>query len=178
MISKANELLYKSKLTNVSFKHMDINNIDTFGNFDVIISKRCLINIPTWKAKKDIIDIIYDKLNPGGHFIMIEASQQGLDRLNKLRQQFKLNPIEVVWHNESFNEQELFNYFNFKFNVMRKTHFSLYYIISRVFYPYIIAPYEPQHASPLNKIAAKLHRKLPDLYNYGLHMCLDLEKIE
>ena len=77
------------------------------GLFDVVISERCLINLPSWDDQKRAIRNIAGVLKNGGRFLLIEGSREGRQRLNELRQSVGLESMPVVSHNVDFKKTAL-----------------------------------------------------------------------
>lgn len=120
---------------------IEIHNIgvlpipNQFGAFDVVISKRCLINLANVEQQKQAVQGIADILNPGGKYLMVECSQQGSDYTNEVRQSIGLHPIEAPWHNLFFDEREVEQWQSDDFQIEDFRHISsTYNFLSRVVY--------------------------------------------
>jgi len=125
--------------------------------FDVVLSKRCLINLPSWTLQRDAIIDVHRVLKPHGTFLMLEATQQGYDALNHLRELVGLAPIAVVWHNHPLDEAQLNRLIAEYFHVrIRERILNLYYFISRIVHPLLVAPYEPGYDAHINTVARHL----------------------
>jgi len=166
MIKSANSMKYDSDIPNVQFKLFDIisDNFDT--KYSIIYTDRCLINLPTWDHQKIAIKKIYDALNDGGTFIMIENFTDGLNNFNKLRTDFGLPEIPVRFHNLFFERDTYEEYISKFFKKWNSENISsLYYIISRIVYSKICAEkgVEPNYYD----IHHKLGSELPNIGNYG-----------
>ena len=55
---------------------------------------------------------------------MLEASAIGKDMLNNMRGAIGLEPIEVVWHNEYFDEEKLRIYMSDKYRLHARFNFG------------------------------------------------------
>ena len=100
-----------SDRNNVEFKKIDfLGNYSLDKDYDVIVSQRFLINLLEWELQKNVILDLMSLLKPGGRFIMLEGSVQGVNELNNLRKIFGLSPIEIKWHNTFFNDDELISF--------------------------------------------------------------------
>ena len=97
--------LRKAKLILKDYKNVSLRKIDFLADynldsdFDIIISKRFLINLMEWKLQKKVIVDLVNHLKPGGMFLMLEGYKEGVDELNKFRNKFNLPDIPVKWHN-------------------------------------------------------------------------------
>lgn len=135
---------------------------------DVVISQRCLINLPTWKEQTEAIDEIYRILKPGGMFVLVEGLK--LNKLNALRIKAGLPKIEVVPHNNNFDLRNLIWYLMKNFDIREIRTFGLYDFITRVIHPMMVYPNEPSYDAAINTIAKKVELELvgdPDF----LSMC-------
>ena len=155
----------------VEFRVGDVMDLEFSANeFDIVISERCLLNIPTrneqWKALHEIARV----LKPNGKYLMLEGTLQGLQRLNKIRNEVGLESIpeaaaEYNWFSNKFDEEELINYCKKIFKRLEYIQrFGMYYFISRVIHPLLVAPAEPTYDAPINAIAHQICSKIP---NYG-----------
>lgn len=106
-----------------------------FGAFDVVISKRCLINLANVEQQKQAVQGIADILDPGSKYLMVECSQQGSNYTNEVRQSIGLHPIEAPWHNLFFDEREVEQWQLDGFQIEDFHHItSTYNFLSRVVY--------------------------------------------
>jgi SAM-dependent methyltransferase len=149
MIDKA-----KPKETdNCKFEWSDITADKTEKeSYDIIITQRCLINVPGFKLQKKAINNIFNKLKPGGIYIMLEACSNGRENLNEAREIAGLEKMPVVPFNTDFDENKL-SKFLIKGNCYHedKLYFGFYDFNSRVLYPLSIQPEEPKYDSEVNK---------------------------
>ena len=139
------------------FAHRDIAHLPT-GYFDMVITERMLINLQGWEARKAGIDIIASRLNPGGHYVMCEHSQEGLDAINATRQTLGLPAIPVPWHNGRYlSDAELATVTSLR--LVRCEPFSAtYYLLSRIVNAKLAhdAGHEPSYDAPVNQFALDL----------------------
>ena len=75
------------------------------GKFDYALTERALINLDTPEAQFNAIESILSHVRPGGRYLMIENSQQGLEQVNYWRERLGLSRIESPWHNLYLDEQ-------------------------------------------------------------------------
>ncbi|MBP7459724.1 MAG: class I SAM-dependent methyltransferase [Candidatus Delongbacteria bacterium] len=152
--------------------------------FDLIISERCLINLPQKSEQEECIRQLTHRLNPAGRFVLVEGSKQGLERLNRIRHRVGLPPIPMPWHNQFFDESDLIPFLKPFYSILHQGSFWYYYIGSRVIQPALIYPDEPKHDSELNRITWQVYQDLgedfwPHLqepFTIGQIFYLDLQK--
>lgn len=179
MIEQANTLKNTFLLKgSAEFKTGNVTKLD-FDNdtFDIVISERCLLNLPTrdmqWQAIREIARV----LKPDGTYLMLEGTVQGLEHLNELRSMFNLDPIpdadpQYNWFSNKFDEDEMvitaLKSFRYLERVQR---FGMYYLLSRIVHPLLVAPEQPQYNAKINEIARLIADKIPDFENIG-HVAL------
>lgn len=148
-------------LPNVQFELQDVLDLGfPPGSFDVAISQRCLINLPTWEAQQKAIIHITNVLRAGGCFLLQEGSQQGRERLNQGREVFGLGRMPIVPYNLDFDEEKLWPFVRQYFQIVDVRRFGIYDLISRVVHPLLVAPSEPQYDARINEIAWRLSATL------------------
>jgi len=143
--------------------------LERFGknSFDIVLTKRTLINILSWKEQKGSIIKIWHLLKPNGKCIMMEATVQGHDNINRLRERFGISRTPIRWHNNYLDEEKLIPFLNERFDIVRVRNFSsTYYIGSRVIQPLLLKPFkkEPRYDFFLNR----LFSYLPSWGNRGI----------
>jgi ubiquinone/menaquinone biosynthesis C-methylase UbiE len=147
------------------------------ASFDIVVSQRCLLNLPSrehqWRAMAEISRV----LKPEGQYLMLEGTLQGLRRLNGVRQKFGLAAIAEadpqtnrysLKFDESELEQEIPKHFSRIDSVER---FGMYFFLSRVVHPLLAAPDSPRYDAPLNLIARQICAAMPDFQDMG-HVAL------
>jgi len=120
----------------IQFKQLDVLQLSSQSSlFDIIISDRCLINLPESNAQWKAIDQIYRLLKPGGEYIAIENFMGGQNGMNTQRENIGLPPIPVRWHNCYFVEDEFIQYCSRDFKILEFLPISsTYYLLTRVVY--------------------------------------------
>lgn len=165
MVAEAN----KTAIPNVEYVHGDVltlsRNKHLLGQkFDIVLSTRCLINLPTWEKQRAAILEMGKMLTPGGRLVLVENTEAGLASLNMMRAKFGLPPIKVRWHNKYLPQKE-FNLFldevrrDETFHVDHVENIgNMYYIASRVIYAKLCLDQgiAPDYDNPINAIAAEL----------------------
>lgn len=127
------------------------------GRFDLILTQRCLINLPSWELQQQAIDGIARRLAPGGRYVMCEHAQDGLDAINETRQAIGLSAIHAPWHNRYLREAELATVTSLKL-VTCEPFSSTYYFLSRIVNAALAqqAGSAPAYDAPINQLALTL----------------------
>ena len=149
------------------------------GSFDVVISERCVMNLPDEQTQIDVIAQIARLLKPGGIYVCVEGTKDGLERLNALRAQVGLDPIpdrdEGNVSSLKFEESEIERVFERHFRIARRHYFGAYYLISRVVHPLLVAPARPRFDAEINRIARAVAEQVGDVGCLGHVMGYVLE---
>lgn len=149
---------------NLKFEQQDVLSLDAqYGQFSVIVTTRCLINLTSWNEQKDAIKRIHNCLKPGGTLILAEGTKQGRDALNALRMTVGLNPMPPVWHNIDFDEDLLIPFLADLFDIREDIRFGLYDVLTRVNYPLVIHPNEPKYGTAFHRSARELAQSIGDV---------------
>jgi SAM-dependent methyltransferase len=147
----------------------DIDIPDTL--FDYAITERCLINLDSYDEQHETIKKILACVKPGGSYLMMEHSQQGLNQVNELREVFGLEPIVPPWHNLYMDDDLVDTWATelWRSGVADVSDIvypaSTYYLLSRVVYAKLASDEgaEPDYDSPINTIAVQL----PQIGEFG-----------
>jgi len=186
MIDEANRLLSKQSediCKKLSFETADINNFSKSETYDVIISCRCIINQTSHENQLKLFESLHKRLNNGGSLILAEISKQGMERLNLLRNKFGLPIMKPRWHNLHIDEEYIFPKISNLFSTVKLKRAGAFYFISRILYPSIVFPEEPQAESKINEIAMKSENILNEVNpennfdNLGAHFLAHFKKI-
>lgn len=70
----------------------------TGGPWDLIYTERAIINLPDWPTQAKAVRDICGLLAPGGRYLMVEHSQNGLDQCNEWRARLGLPAIAAPEH--------------------------------------------------------------------------------
>lgn len=175
MITGARELLRKNHPgieSRANFSHASVMELPFPDNhFDVVTSHRCLMALLDWEKQKVAIREIHRVLKPGGVLVLMEGTFEGLDRLNDTRGRAGLEPIAPDGRDRlitlKFHESELLD-FTRPFFAHENTHrFGMYYFLTRVIQPLLVAPEQPKYDHRLNAVAREIARFMPDLDGMG-----------
>ncbi len=179
MIAAAGEMAENFELKgHVNFDVGDVTELKfPDGTFDVVVSQRCLLNLPgkedQWRAMREVARV----LKPGGRYLMLEGTLQGLRKLNEVREMFALEaiPETAPGHNpfsKKFDEEEMLRVADGLFEVLEGIdRFGMYYFISRVIHPLLASPDKPKYDAPINTIAREICSKIPNYMDMG-HLAL------
>jgi len=132
---------------------------------DGVITERFLINMPDDGVQRAIIRDIHRVLRPGGRLMMCEGSMEGFRGLNDLRVAVGLDPIlERSADNPAairFEDKEIERFVTEEagFRLLGKFGMSLYFTISRVLNPLLVAPQQPKFDAPINDLAGFVQSK-------------------
>lgn len=147
-------------LKNVSFLAADVLSLtDLRMQFDIIVTERCLINLPNFTEQKKAILEMKRCLNYGGKLVLVENTMEGLANLNTMRRKFDLPDIKMRWHNQYLPQQEFLKFARQHFQVQTVDNIgNLYYMLSRVVYAKLCQDKGelPDYNHPINQIAAQL----------------------
>ena len=175
MISGAQELLertYPALKPRVRFQHASVMELPFADNtFDVITSHRCLMALLDWEKQKVALTDLHRVLKPGGVLVLMEGTFEGLDRLNAGRALANLDPIAPDGRDRlitlKFHEGELLDFCRPYFVHERTQRFGMYYFLTRIVQPLLVAPERPSYDHKLNEVARELARFFPDFEGMG-----------
>ena len=145
----------------IAFEELDVLHLtDRYKEqFDLVISDRCLINLPTRELQWLALHEIAGALKSKGHFVAIENFMDGQERLNDLRLEFELDPLEVRWHNLFFEESQFLKQCEQDFELIQLSDISsTYYLVTRVLYSRLckMEGRAPDYDHPIYSIASRL----------------------
>ncbi len=151
------------------------------GSATNVITERFVQNLPSVSVQHEVIRNIFRMLQPGGRFLMCEGSEDGHQALNSLRTELGLPKISATSKDnvssirikeselEAFAEQ-------LGFKLLHKLGYSLYFIMTRVLHPLLVAPESPRFDAPLNDIAGRIQKSTPFLPGFGSNVLWVFEK--
>lgn len=148
---------------NVEIARGDVLDLGAFaGMFDAVVCIRTLINLSPESDQRRAFGQLIGTLRPGGRLLLIEGFRDAFDALNDLRARCCLSKIELNWHNLLLDRGVMTRNWAFECGVKLEetADFGLYYFLSRIVYPLAVAPVEPEFASPFNRAAAEVWRRL------------------
>jgi SAM-dependent methyltransferase len=144
----------------IRFEVIDVLDLQRYeSSFDIVLSVRCLINLPSSELQWAALKQIWQALRRHGQCILIENFQEPQEALNRIRGELGLPPIPVRWHNRYFNKSELVNKCESLFEISESVPItSTYYLITRVVYSKLcqLEGRVPDYDHPIYQIATKL----------------------
>lgn len=146
----------------VAFQLGDVTALaELFGaqRFDVVVSTRCLINLPSVEAQSRALEQIAHVLAPGGYYLAIENFREGHEHMNQARRQVGLPEIPIRWHNLYFEEARFRGAVAPYFEDLELLDFSsAYYLATRVIYAAMcqMRGETPDYSHDIHQLAIRL----------------------
>ena len=141
------------------------------NSFDVVTSHRCLMALLDWKKQQSALVEIARVLKPGGMLILMEGTFDGIERLNNWRVRFGLSEIDAAGRDRlttlKFREFELLAFVAPIYELQRIQRWGMYYFLTRIVQPLLVAPEPPRYSHKLNEVAKVIARQIPDLNELG-----------
>jgi len=141
------------------------------GSFDVVTSSRCLMALLDWELQQKALVEVHRVLKPGGLYVMMEGTFDGLDRLNDMRARFGLESIAADGKDRlftlKFKEDELLEFVKPLYALEHTQRFGMYYFLTRVVQPLLVAPDKPSYDHKLNEVAREIAKVVPDFDGLG-----------
>jgi ubiquinone/menaquinone biosynthesis C-methylase UbiE len=157
---------------NIEFRHASVLQLP-YGDagFDVVTSSRCLMALLDWELQKQALVEIHRVLKPGGQLVLMEGTFDGLARLNFYRRKFGIPEIEPDGQDRlptrKFHEKDLAEFCRRYFELQRTQRFGMYYFLTRIVQPLLVAPEAPRYDHRLNEVAKEIARIVPDFESIG-----------
>ena len=184
MIESANELYRKTNpelLGSVNFREANVLELPyEDAHFDVVTSSRCLMALLDWELQKKALVEIARVLKPGGMLVLMEGTFDGLEKLNQVRNSFGLESIEAGGKDRlftlKFHERELLDFCKPYFANEWVKRFGMYYFLTRIVHPLLVAPDPPRYDNKINEVARQIARLIPDFEGMGHLVAFGLVK--
>jgi ubiquinone/menaquinone biosynthesis C-methylase UbiE len=165
MIEKAKKNIKRENIANITFVNGNVSELCNFTNkFDAVITQRCLINLPVLDEQIKAIEIIRKSLKKGGYFIMLEATRDGLERLNRLRTGLSLDSLNMPWHNNYFDIKVVEGVLKRNFSVLKKQDFAIYYLYTRILNQMLGLDVNSESSKKIDIAAAKIQRQYEETF--------------
>ena len=140
-------------------------------SLDVVTSHRCLMALLDWGLQQQALLEIHRVLKPGGTLVLMEGTLDGTTRLNFYRRLFDLPEIDPSGRDRlytlKFDERALREFVRPRYDLIRTQRFGMYYFLTRIVQPLLVAPDSPTYDHPLNEIAKRIARSVPDFEQMG-----------
>ena len=141
------------------------------NHFDVVSSSRCLMALLEWQRQQNALLEIHRVLKPGGVLVLMEGTIEGLERLNAWRARFALEAIAADGRDRlftrKFQEAELLDFCAPHYDLVRVQRFGMYYFLTRIVQPLLVAPEQPRYDHRLNEVARRIAAVCPDFEGLG-----------
>jgi ubiquinone/menaquinone biosynthesis C-methylase UbiE len=165
----------------IAFRQANVLELPFEDNyFDVVTSSRCLMALLEWDLQQKALLEIRRVLKPNAKLVLMEGTLDGLERLNAYRRRFGLAEIEADGRDRlftrKFREQELLTFCDPYYALERTQRFGMYYFLTRIVQPLLVAPSAPRYDHPLNTVAKLIARISPDLDGMGHLVAFVLRK--
>lgn len=176
MIKRA-QIKLKGKKLNLFIKKLPYPSDEGLKPFyDVIVSVRVLINLESLNYQYKAIEWIASKLHPGGIFLLLEGSENGLDAINSLRMAAGMKPIKTAKYNINIEKKWLERKTKNYFDIEEKDGIGDYDYLTRYFYPLLVGEDKTKYNTYFHKAAFKTQRITPDNTNKFLYSRLLMYK--
>ena len=151
------------------------------NSIDCVISERFIQNLPSVEWQHSVIGDIFRVLRPGGRALICEGSETGFERLNDLRDKVGLSRIPATSADNisaiRLNDTSFEQYCEkIGFRLLRKCGYSLFFLITRVLHPLLVAPASPRFDAEINNLARTMQSHSPFEAGYGGNELWVLEK--
>jgi len=149
---------------------------------DYIITERFLQNMPSVAVQKELMHEMYRVLAPGGRLLLCEGSDDGFEALNNMRAAVGLARIPATSSDNlsaiRFKDKEIEDFAQREagFKLQNQLGFSIYFIITRVLHPLMVAPQSPRFDAKVNDLAMQIQQHGPYHAGFGSNTLWVFEK--
>jgi SAM-dependent methyltransferase len=150
----------RAECRNLTFDQANVLDLasvrERHGLADVVVTIRCLINLPEWNLQRQAVEEIAKTVKPGGLYLLSEGWLEGFDGLNTLRARAGLEPLNLVKYNSLMSRHAFEDFVTPLFEIAHYENLGFYLAMSRVLQPQVVKPEPPQHTHRINSAAAEL----------------------
>ena len=151
------------------------------GSADCIITERFIQNLPSAEWQQSVMKDIFRVLRPGGRALICEGSATGFESLNDLREKVALSRIPATSAENITAIRLVDSTFETHchevgFRLVRKCGYSLFFVITRVLHPLLVAPASPRFDARINDLAGAIQSHAPFDSGYGGNVLWVLER--
>ncbi len=145
----------------------EVGNILDLGypdaTFDAVIAERVLINLPTRELQYQAVREVSRVMRPLGLWCLMEATLQGHEVVDAIREKFGLSILEKYWHNLYVDEAALLSSLGqVGLRLKEVVRLETYQFLTKVVHPALVAPKEPRFLDGFNHAAMIIGREYPD----------------
>jgi len=145
------------------FTHGDARRLPfPAASFSRIISLRCLAAIPRWEEQFMAVGEFARVLHPGGLLLLSEATLQGHERVDHYRRRFGLPALRSAGREACIDEVAFLAGIAPLFERVETVRFGMYGFLSKIVLPLLSGSEAPPLEHPLNEVAARIAREIPD----------------
>ena len=144
------------------------------GQFDIVYTERCLINVLEDEGKLKSIDEIHRVLKPGGLYLMMEGFEDGMENNNRARQELGLETLSPAHHNTYFNKKTLYPHIEGKLERIEPETLSPVglkiqwnFLSSHYFFARVLHPLITKGEQTRNTEMVKFFAHMPPMGNYS-----------
>jgi ubiquinone/menaquinone biosynthesis C-methylase UbiE len=178
MVEAAREAIAESGRANIRAERANVLDLGAYaGKFTAVSCVRCLINLTGEEEQLRAVAQLAGALGEGGRLFLIEGLAETFAGMNEAREQARLPPIPLNWHNRLLERAKLEAALSESLTIEERVDFGEYYFLSRVVHPLLVAPEEPAFDGRLNLVARDLWHsgtargRFSDLSTLVLYVC-------
>ena len=167
MIAMAKKQSIKGIKGKIKFQEQDVLTLNHKKEFDFIFTERCIINLLNWNDQKKALENMALALKANGKLIILEAFNDGLEELNKCREELGLDAVGPAYHNFYLDKEPVINHLKdqgLKF-VEENNFLSSYFFGSRALYPAIAKANKKE--IKYNSAFVNFFAMIPSMGNYS-----------
>ncbi len=162
-VTRAQKRAAADGIKNVAFETADVLALGVIrarhGPFDAVTTIRCLINLASREDQARAIGEIAALVKPGGLYLASEGWSEGMEGLNLARRRAGLAEIEVAKYNLLLRRADFEAEARKHFELVDYVGFGFFLFVSRVLQPLLVAPGNPSHFHPLNKVGLEVEQR-------------------